>query len=174
MESTPAEATKIPDPDAWVSQTVLGEQFGWTSVDTGHCLELMSWRVNRLPTAGAERQGLARTEHRKDSRGSAYLHALWHHDKVSALIAEYAHAEGGFRNLTARLQLKHPQTSLRQDPMAQILSQLNGMPADIDPEHVRRLFSLIAALDERVSAAEGRASALEERVAALEGRPGAD
>lgn len=120
MSVEPLDDFETLDPYVWVSQTALGEQFGWTSVDTGRCLALMGLRADQQPTSEALSQDLARPQQREGLRGQkAYVQFLWHQDKVSAMIAAFARTQGGFRPLTEELRLPKPTRGKGSSPGTQ-------------------------------------------------------
>lgn len=100
MSSHLPEPINADDTDAWATQTELGLDFGWTSIQMGHCLLLIGLRMDKEPTDVAKDAGLVLTVEKLNAAGQPYTQTLWHVDAVAARVRAYIRLVGSLQTVT--------------------------------------------------------------------------
>ena len=140
-------------PHRWITQTTLGAEFGWNSIEAGRCLSLIGLRKGNKPEQHALDAELAIVQTRiKQQTGEPYEQVFWHQTKVLALLTQFIDAHGGLDQATSHLRETPPDGGTR--PPRQRPRQ--GKPADAVNKTDHPDASLrIAELEERVRSLEG-------------------
>ena len=106
-------------PHRWITQTTLGAEFGWNSIEAGRCLSLIGLRKGSKPEQHALDAELAIVQTRiKQQTGEPYEQVFWHQKKVTALLTQFIDAHGGLGQATSHLRETPPDggTRPRQRP----------------------------------------------------------
>lgn len=92
-------------PHRWITQTTLGAEFGWNSIEAGRCLSLIGLRKGSKPEQHALDAELAIVQTRtKQQTGEPYEQVFWHQKKVIALLTQFIDAQGGLDQATSHLR----------------------------------------------------------------------
>ncbi|MHA7178256.1 hypothetical protein ACX80D_16595 [Arthrobacter sp. Sr24] len=100
MTSHLLEPIDADDAKAWATQTELGLDFGWSSIQMGHCLLLIGLRMDKEPTDAAKEASLVMTVEKLNAAGQPYTQTLWHMDTVTARVRAYVRLVGGLPTVT--------------------------------------------------------------------------
>lgn len=99
MTSPLADHICFDDAEACATQTDLGREFGWTSIQMGHCLFLLGLRLDKEPTATAKDAGLVHTLEKTNGAGQTYTQTLWRRDTVTTRVRDYIRLVGGLQSV---------------------------------------------------------------------------